>query len=34
MRMKNNMKDSKAESEEWQEIGEEYYTKELEKNLV
>jgi hypothetical protein len=34
MRMKNKMKDSKVESEERWEVGEEYYTKELEKNLA
>ncbi len=34
MRMKNKMKDSKAESKEWWEVGEEYFTKELEKNLA
>jgi hypothetical protein len=32
--MKNKMKDSKAESEEWWDVAEEYFTKELEKNLV
>ncbi len=34
MRTKNKMKDSKAESEEWWEVAEEYFTKELEKNLA
>ncbi len=34
MRMKDKMKDSKAKSEEWWEVGEEYFTKELEKNLA
>ncbi len=34
MRMKNKMKDSKAKSEEWWEVPKEYFTKELEKNLV
>jgi hypothetical protein len=34
MRMKNKMKDSEVESEEWWEVVEEYFTKELEKNLV
>jgi hypothetical protein len=34
MRMKNKMKDSKAKSEEWWEVVEECFTKELEKNLV
>jgi hypothetical protein len=28
------MKDSEAKSKEWWEVGEEYFTKELEKNLV
>ncbi len=32
--MKNKMKDSEVESEEWWEVVEEYFTKELEKNLV
>jgi hypothetical protein len=34
MRMKNKMKDFKAESEKWWEVVEEYFTKELEKNLT
>ncbi len=34
MRKKNKMKDSKAEFEEWWEVAKEYFTKELEKNLV
>ncbi len=34
MMMKNKMKDSKVEYEEWWEVGEEYFTKELEKNLA
>jgi hypothetical protein len=34
MRTKNKMKDSEAESKEWSEVVEEYFTKELEKNLV
>ncbi len=34
MRTKNKMKDSEAKSKEWWEVGEEYFTKELEKNLV
>jgi hypothetical protein len=34
MRTKNKMKDSKAKSEEWWEVVEEYFTKELKKNLV
>jgi hypothetical protein len=34
MRMKNKMKDFEAEFEEWWEVVEEYFTKELEKNLV
>jgi hypothetical protein len=34
MRMKNKMKDSEVEFEEWWEVVEEYFTKELEKNLV
>jgi hypothetical protein len=34
MRMKNKMKDSEAEFEEWWEVVEEYFTKELEKNLA
>ncbi len=33
MRTKNKMKDSKVEYEEWWEVAEEYFTKELEKNL-
>jgi hypothetical protein len=34
MKMKNKMKDSKAKSEEQREVAKEYFTKELEKNLV
>jgi hypothetical protein len=34
MRMKNKMKDFEIESEEWWKVVEEYFTKELEKNLV
>jgi len=34
MRTENKMKDSKVESEEWLEVIEEKFTKELEKNLV
>jgi hypothetical protein len=34
MRIKNKMKDSEAEFEEWWEVAEEYFTKELENNLV
>jgi hypothetical protein len=34
MRMKNKMKDSKVKFEEWWEVVEEYFTKELEKNLA
>jgi hypothetical protein len=34
MKMKNKMKDSKAKFEEWWEVVKEYFTKELEKNLV
>jgi hypothetical protein len=34
MRTKNKMKDSKTESKEWWEVVEEYFTKELEKNLA
>jgi hypothetical protein len=34
MRTKNKMKDSKVEFEEWWEVVEEYFTKELEKNLA
>jgi hypothetical protein len=34
MRTKNKMKNSKAKSEEWWEVVREYFTKELEKNLV
>ncbi len=33
MKTKNKMKDSKAKSKEWWEVTEEYFTKELEKNL-
>ncbi len=34
MRMKNKMKDSKAEFEGWWEVAKGYFTKELEKNLA
>ncbi len=34
MRTKNKMKDSEVESTEWWEVVDEYFTKELEKNLV
>ncbi len=34
MRTKNKMKDFDAKSKEWWEIVEEYFAKELEKNLV
>jgi len=34
MRIKNRMKDSKVKYEEWWEVVEKYYTKELEKNLA
>jgi hypothetical protein len=34
MRMKNTMKDFEAKSKEWWEVVEEYFTKELEKNLA
>jgi hypothetical protein len=34
MRMKNKMKDFRAEYEEWWEVAKEYFTKELEKNLA
>jgi hypothetical protein len=34
MRKNNKMKDSKAKSEQWWEVEEEYFTKELEKNLA
>ncbi len=34
MRMKNQMKDFEAQSKEWWEVVEEYYKKELEKNLT
>jgi hypothetical protein len=34
MRTKNKMKDFKVESEEWWEVAKEYFTKELERNLV
>jgi hypothetical protein len=34
MRMMNTMKDSKEKSKEWWEVGKEYFTKELEKNLA
>ncbi len=34
MRTKNKMKDSEAKFEQWWEVAEEYFTKELEKNLA
>ncbi len=34
MKTKNKMKDSNAESKEWWEVVEEYFTKELEKKLA
>jgi hypothetical protein len=34
MKTKNKMKDSEAKSKEWWEVVEEYFTKELEKNLA
>jgi hypothetical protein len=34
MKTKNKMKDYEVESEEWWEVVKEYFTKELEKNLV
>ncbi len=34
MRKKNKMKDSDAEFEEWWKVAEEYFAKELEKNLT
>jgi hypothetical protein len=34
MRMNNKLKDFEAEFEEWWQVAEEYFTKELEKNLV
>jgi hypothetical protein len=34
MKMKNKMKDFEAKSKEWWEVVEEYFTKELEKNLA
>jgi hypothetical protein len=34
MTTKNKMKDSEAKYEEWCEVVEEYFTKELEKNLA
>jgi len=34
MRMKNKMKNSEVEYEEWWEVAEKYFTKELEKNFV
>jgi hypothetical protein len=34
MKTKNTLKDSKAEFEEWWEVIEEYFTKELENNMV
>jgi hypothetical protein len=34
MKKKNKMKDSEVEDEEWWEVVEEYFTKELEKNLA
>jgi hypothetical protein len=34
MKMKNKMKDFEAKFEEWWEVAEEYFTKDLEKNLA
>jgi hypothetical protein len=34
MKTKNKMKDFEVESKEWWEVAEEYFTKELEKNLI
>jgi hypothetical protein len=34
MKTKNKMKDSEAKFEEWWEVAEEYFTRDLEKNLV
>jgi len=34
MRTKDRMKDSEAKSKEWWEVAEEYFTKELENNIV
>jgi hypothetical protein len=34
MKMKNKMKDFEVESKEWWEVVEEYFTKEMKKNLV
>jgi hypothetical protein len=34
MRMKNKVKDFEVESEEWWEVAEVYFTKEMEKNLA
>jgi hypothetical protein len=34
MKTKNKTKDSEVKFEEWKEVVEEYFTKELEKNLV
>jgi hypothetical protein len=34
MKTKNKMKESKAESEEWWEVTEEYFAKELKKNMA
>jgi hypothetical protein len=34
MRTKNKMKDSEAKSKQWWKVVKEYFTKELEKNLV
>jgi hypothetical protein len=34
MRTKNKMKDSEAKSKEWWEVAEEYFIKEMEKNLA
>jgi len=34
MKTKNKMKESKAKSEEWWEVIEEYFAKELEKNMA
>jgi hypothetical protein len=34
MRTKNKMKDSHAKSKEWWEVVEEYFAKQLEKNII
>jgi hypothetical protein len=34
MRMKNKMKDSEVEYEEWWEVAKEYFTKELANNIA